>query len=191
MAHMPGAAAVPAHLDRNKDPADFVALNKSLRACFVCRLVKSYAQVRGRGCHGLGSMQVHHCHACSMARYGMELGEARAHAARCLFKSVAAVQHRVRLVPCSKLHAIMHIYALPLHARSLKTMAVRIAASWTSRVTGAGWRITPRLASLGEVAQYGRRVAGEQQRQGRAERGRVATLSALEGECRWRVGGPC
>ena len=58
MAHMPGAAAVPAHLDRNKDPADFVALNKSLRACFVCRLVKSYAQVRSNGCCVSGSMLV-------------------------------------------------------------------------------------------------------------------------------------
>jgi len=46
------AADVPAHLDRNKPPDDFVALNKSLRACFVCRLIKSERQVgeakRGR-----------------------------------------------------------------------------------------------------------------------------------------------
>lgn len=50
MAHMERAADVPAHMDRHKDPADFVALDKSLRACFVCRLVKSQAQFEDMGC---------------------------------------------------------------------------------------------------------------------------------------------
>ena len=48
MAHR-AAADVPAHLDRNKDPTDVVAINKSLRACFVCRLVKSEKQVSCAG----------------------------------------------------------------------------------------------------------------------------------------------
>ncbi|KAG1654134.1 hypothetical protein FOA52_006121 [Chlamydomonas sp. UWO 241] len=43
-------ADVPAHLDRNKQPDDFVALNKSLRTCFVCRLVKSERQFVESGC---------------------------------------------------------------------------------------------------------------------------------------------
>jgi transcription elongation factor SPT4 len=44
------AADVPAHKDINRDPADYVALNKSLRACFVCRLVKSETQFVEAGC---------------------------------------------------------------------------------------------------------------------------------------------
>ena len=42
---MERAAEVPAHKDPSRAPDDFVALNKSLRACFVCRLVKSERQV--------------------------------------------------------------------------------------------------------------------------------------------------
>jgi len=41
---MQGAEA-PAHHDPSKEATDFVATNKSLRCCFVCRLVKSERQV--------------------------------------------------------------------------------------------------------------------------------------------------
>mmetsp|Transcript_4488 Transcript_4488/g.9655 ORF Transcript_4488/g.9655 Transcript_4488/m.9655 type:complete len:130 (-) Transcript_4488:518-907(-) len=50
MSHLAKAAEVPAHRDPSKDPADFVALNKSLRACFVCRLIKSEMQFLESGC---------------------------------------------------------------------------------------------------------------------------------------------
>lgn len=46
MADLSNAAPVPAHKDPNKASDDFVALNKSMRACYVCRLVKSERQVR-------------------------------------------------------------------------------------------------------------------------------------------------
>ena len=45
LAHMERAAAAPQHLDPSRDPADFVATNKAMRCCFVCRLVKSERQV--------------------------------------------------------------------------------------------------------------------------------------------------
>ncbi len=44
--HLARAAEVPAHKDPSRAPDDFVALNKALRSCFVCRLVKSEKQVR-------------------------------------------------------------------------------------------------------------------------------------------------
>jgi hypothetical protein len=43
---MSGRAEVPHHGDPYKQTDDFIATNKSLRACFVCRLVKSENQVR-------------------------------------------------------------------------------------------------------------------------------------------------
>lgn len=45
MEHMKRVADAPAHMEPNKDPSDFVATNKSMRCCFVCRLVKSERQV--------------------------------------------------------------------------------------------------------------------------------------------------
>lgn len=53
MSKLDRAAEVPAHKDPNKDPGDFVALNKSLRSCFVCRLVKSERQVGAAEIMGL------------------------------------------------------------------------------------------------------------------------------------------
>jgi hypothetical protein len=38
------AAAVPALLSSNDKEQDYMHLNKALRACFLCRLVKSEAQ---------------------------------------------------------------------------------------------------------------------------------------------------
>lgn len=38
-------AEVPAHKDPNRDPGDYVYLNKTLRACQVCKLIKSERQV--------------------------------------------------------------------------------------------------------------------------------------------------
>ena len=61
----PAFAEVPAHRDPNKEVNDYVALGKSLRACFVCRLVKSEKQVRDRSPefaatrgHGCGQHQL-------------------------------------------------------------------------------------------------------------------------------------
>jgi transcription elongation factor SPT4 len=47
---MADAAPAPAHLEPSRDPADFLLTNKSLRACFACRLVKSYKQFQEQGC---------------------------------------------------------------------------------------------------------------------------------------------
>lgn len=48
-AQAPRRAEVPAHRDPNKDPGDFAPTNKNLRACFVCRLLKTEVQVRSEG----------------------------------------------------------------------------------------------------------------------------------------------
>eukprot|EP00798_Chlamydomonas_sp_ICE-L_P005071 gene5071-34866_t len=58
MSHLDRAAEVPAHKDPNRALDDFVALNKSLRSCFVCRLVKSEKQFFEGGCDNCNFLQM-------------------------------------------------------------------------------------------------------------------------------------
>eukprot|EP00199_Chlamydomonas_sp_CCMP681_P004745 CAMPEP_0119116270 /NCGR_PEP_ID=MMETSP1180-20130426/52187_1 /TAXON_ID=3052 ORGANISM="Chlamydomonas cf sp, Strain CCMP681" /NCGR_SAMPLE_ID=MMETSP1180 /ASSEMBLY_ACC=CAM_ASM_000741 /LENGTH=129 /DNA_ID=CAMNT_0007105399 /DNA_START=220 /DNA_END=609 /DNA_ORIENTATION=- len=58
MQHMDRVAEAPAHKEANKDPSDFVATNKSMRCCFVCRLVKSERQFIEAGCENCAFLQM-------------------------------------------------------------------------------------------------------------------------------------
>jgi hypothetical protein len=68
---MENAAPAPAHLEA-KDPADFFATNKSLRACFACRLVKSQRQVRRTHPLFLGRQTASHCTSTQFEDQGCE-----------------------------------------------------------------------------------------------------------------------